>query len=178
MENIAESVAPQAQPATEEGEQPAPLPVTEHTRYKRCAKCGKQKRYDTNHGKSEFPYWPARNTWATWCKVCYGEAAKRGRVAAKMRREGDQASAIMPGEGELQRSVRRGDKLMSVKEWAEQESGALLLLNGEAVYQLETGYDDIKYVRILRRYPLARLPRIPVESFVYLRGDEEGVYYQ
>lgn len=167
---------PVEEPAAQAGEVYSPERGVEKLPMKRCAKCGKWKYYDTDPKKSEYPYWTKSQTWASWCKSCYGQAASVGNRARKARKAGDQAGALMAGEGELQRTVRRGDKLMSVAAWAEYGVGALVLLSGEAVYQLETR-DDGVYVRILRRYPLNPLPPIPLESFVFLRGKEEGVYY-
>lgn len=166
----AEPVAPQADTSTG-GEQPPKMRAP----MGRCVKCGKWK-FRTPDKDSEFIYYPSRQTWSGWCKRCYAAAVTIGQRAAKARRAGDQAGALIPGEGELQRSVRRGDTLMSVSQWIERGDGAIVLLSGEAVYQLETR-DDGTYVRILRRAPLSKLPPVAVETFLYLRGKEEGVYY-
>lgn len=173
----AEPVAPLAEPVAGAATPPTPELTRERQHFRKCVKCGKHKRYSADRRASEFPYYAHSQTWSTWCKQCYGEAASVGNKMRKARRAGDQAGALIPGEGELQRSVRRGDTLMSVSRWIEQGVGALVLLSGEAVYQFETR-DDGMYVRILRRAPLSRLTPVDVETFRWLRGEEEGVFYQ
>lgn len=168
----AEPVAPLADEST--GEE---TPPKARRPMKRCTKCGKWKFYTTERKTSEYPYYARSNTWSSWCKKCYGDAAAVGSRMRKSRRMGDQAGAIIPGEGELQRSVRRGDTLMSVSEWMKQGVGALVLLSGEAVYQFETRDDGI-YVHILRRAPLTPLTPVAIDSFLHFRSEEEGVFYR
>lgn len=144
---------------------------------KRCVKCGKWKYVDPDKSVGEFIYYPTRDSYSLWCKVCYGQASSVGKRMAAMRKRGDQAGALLPGEGELQRTVRRGDKLMSVAEWCAKGVGALALLGGEAIYQFDQREDGL-YVRILRRAPLNPLTPVALDTFIWARGTEEGVFYQ
>lgn len=66
---------------------------------------------------------------------------------------------------------------MTVEQWLDRADGALVLLSGEAVYQLDTS-GERPLVRILRRAPLSRLTPVDADTFRWLRGKEEGVFYQ